>query len=392
MKFGFFMMPLHLPSENPVLSFDRDLEMIQYAEDLDYDEFYVGEHHTASWEPIPCPEMFLAKASGLTKNIKLGTAVVSAPIHHPFLLAERFAFLDQLSRGRAIMGLGPCGLPPDVKLFNIPPSELRERLHESIEIMVQLLESENPVSYTGKYWDIKEMSIQLKSYQKPRLKMALATSGSQRSLELAGRYGAILFSPMAAQGKGTLPLKDHFSHAKKIADENNQSFEKEDWRLVTYIYLSETKEQAWREVTENIQRDMKEYFWVINGGTLPEWAKNKSDSEITSELIAEKSRWIIGTPDDAIEELEKINTEVGGMGGLMLTTHEWVSPEKQKKSMELFARYVIPHFRGHTKDLVNEWEHTKKMSSTGELPRLLGSNLSSNYPLGGNRTNINPLK
>ena len=137
---------------------------------------------------------------------------------------------------------------------------------------------------------------------------------------------------------------------------------------------------------------MKEYFWVINGGTLPEWAKNKSDSEITSELIAEKSRWIIGTPDDAIEELEKINTEVGGMGGLMLTTHEWVSPEKQKKSIELFARYVIPHFRGHTKDLVNEWEHTKKMSSTGELPRLLGSNLSSNYPLGGNRTNINPLK
>ena len=199
MKFGFFMMPLHLPSENPVLSFDRDLEMIQYAEDLDYDEFYVGEHHTASWEPIPCPEMFLAKASGLTKNIKLGSAVGSAPIHHPFLLAERFAFLDQLSRGRAIMGLGPCGLPPDVKLFNIPPSELRERLHESIEIMVQLLESEKPVSYTGKYWDINEMSIQLKSYQQPRLKMALATSGSQRSLELAGRYGAILFSPMAAQ-------------------------------------------------------------------------------------------------------------------------------------------------------------------------------------------------
>ena len=66
------------------------------------------------------------------------------------------------------MGLGPCGLTPDVKLFNIPPSELRERLHESIEIMVQLLESEKPVSYTGKYWDINEMSIQLKSYQQPR--------------------------------------------------------------------------------------------------------------------------------------------------------------------------------------------------------------------------------
>ena len=71
MKFGFFMMPIHIPTESPVLSFDRDLEMIQWAEDMDYDEFYVGEHHTAAWEPIPCPEMFLAKASAFTKNIKL---------------------------------------------------------------------------------------------------------------------------------------------------------------------------------------------------------------------------------------------------------------------------------------------------------------------------------
>ena len=71
MKFGFFAMPLHLPTENPVLSLDRDLEMIQWAEDMDYDEFYVGEHHTASWEPIPCPEIFLAKASAFTKTIKL---------------------------------------------------------------------------------------------------------------------------------------------------------------------------------------------------------------------------------------------------------------------------------------------------------------------------------
>ena len=392
MKFGFFMMPLHLPTENPVLSFDRDLEMIQYAEDLDYDEFYVGEHHTASWEPIPCPEMFLAKASALTKNIKLGSAVVSAPIHHPFLLAERFAFLDHLSRGRAIMGLGPCGLPPDVKLFNLPPSELRERLHESIEIMVQLLESKTPVNFKGKYWDIKNMSMQLRSYQQPRLKIALATSGSPRSLELAGRYGAILFSPMAAQGKESLPLKEHFQVAKTVATKHNQSFEKEDWRLVTYIYLSETKEKAWQEVTESIERDMKEYFWVINGGSLPDWAKNMNHSEITAKLIAEKSRWIIGTPDDAIKQLEQINIEVGGMGGLMLTTHEWVSPAKQKKSMELFSRYIIPHFRGHTKDLVKEWDNTKKLSSAGELPKLLGSGLSSDYPQGGNQSNIKPYK
>ena len=66
--------------------------------------------------------------------------------------------------------------------------------------------------------------------------------------------------------------------------------------------------------------------------------------------------------------------------------------EKQKKSMELFSRYVIPHFRGHTKDLIKEWDHTKKLSSAGELPKLLGTDLSSDYPKGGNQSNIKPSK
>ena len=66
MKFSFFMMPLHLPSENPALAFDRDIDLINYAEELDFDEFYIGEHHTAGWETMPSPEMILAKASATT--------------------------------------------------------------------------------------------------------------------------------------------------------------------------------------------------------------------------------------------------------------------------------------------------------------------------------------
>lgn len=392
MKFGFFMMPLHIPTESPVLSFDRDLEMIQWAEDMDYDEFYVGEHHTAAWEPIPCPEMFLAKASAFTKNIKLGSAVVSAPIHHPFLLAERFAFLDHLTRGRVIMGVGPCGLPPDVRMFNLPPSELRGRMQESLEIMVRLLESPEPISFKGKYWDIQNMAIQLRSYQKPRLKIALATSGSRGSLELAGKYGAILFSPLSAVGPGRLPLKEHYEVAKMSSRKSGQHFEKEDWRVVTYVYLSDNSRQARQDVMEGIERDWKDYFWVINGGILPDWAKGKDSSKITADLITEKFRWVVGTPDEAIEQIEKINEEAGGIGGVMLTTHEWISPEKQKRSLELFARYVIPHFKGHTSDLKREWERTQELNSQGKLPFLLGSDLSSEYPLGGSKSNLEPEK
>src|SRR5262245_13235199 len=110
MKFSFFMMPLHHPTENPSLAFDRDISLIQYADELGYDEFFIGEHHTGGWETMPAPEMVLAKASAHAQRIRLGTSVISLPFHHPFQVAERMAFLDHLTRGRASLSVVRCSL------------------------------------------------------------------------------------------------------------------------------------------------------------------------------------------------------------------------------------------------------------------------------------------
>ena len=186
LKFSFFMMPLHLPIENPSLSFKRDLDWISYAEDLGFDEFWVGEHHSAGWETIPSPEMFLAAASQRTSRIKLGTSMISLPFHHPFHVAERIAFLDHLTEGRTIFGIGRCSLPTDIKLFQIPYQDLQPMMEESLEIITKLLENDEPVTYQGKYWDINDMYLQLKSYQ-PKIPIAIACSGSKNSLEFAGK-------------------------------------------------------------------------------------------------------------------------------------------------------------------------------------------------------------
>lgn len=53
MKFSFFMMPIHRPSENPALAFDRDISMIHHADALDFDEFFIGEHHSGGWKTMP---------------------------------------------------------------------------------------------------------------------------------------------------------------------------------------------------------------------------------------------------------------------------------------------------------------------------------------------------
>ena len=81
MKFGFFMMPLHHPSENPTLAFERDLDFIEYVDHLGFDECFIGEHHSAGWETIPAPDIFIAMAAARTKRITLGTGVIDLPYH-----------------------------------------------------------------------------------------------------------------------------------------------------------------------------------------------------------------------------------------------------------------------------------------------------------------------
>ena len=206
MKFAFFMMPLHTPNENPSLAFERDIDLINYAEKLGFDEYFIGEHHSAAWETMPSPEMVLAKASATATRITLGTGVVSLPFHHPFHVAERFAFLDHLTRGRVVLGVGPSGLPTDVQRFNIPGKELNPMMRESTDIIVKLLESPDPITFEGKYWSIKDMALQLRSYQQPRLKLATPSAGSKRSLDFVAQYEMMCFSVAGGGPPDAVPL------------------------------------------------------------------------------------------------------------------------------------------------------------------------------------------
>ena len=374
MDFSLFMMPLHIPSENPSLAFKRDLDLIKYAEDLGFDEFWVGEHHSAGWETIPSPEMFLSAASQITSKIKLGTSMISLPFHHPFHVAERIAFLDHMTEGRALFGIGRCSLPTDIKLFQIPYQDLQPMMEESLEIITLLLESDDPVSYKGKYWAINNMLLQLKSYQRPRMPIAIACSGSEKSLEFAGSKGLKALSLAKPPGPKSVPLSKQWKVMSDAAKRSGSRIHRKEWELVTYVYLSDSKKKAMEEIESGAHRDIHEYFSIISDGGIQNYksSNTQSDQDVTVSSVIDNRSWIIGTPDDAIEEIEKLNKEAGGIGGLMITTHEWVSEQKSRYSAELFARYVMPHFRGHSKDLQNAWDRTKQDSKDGKLAHASG--------------------
>ena len=167
LKFGIFMGPFHNLGDNPTLALERDLETIQWLDYLDFDEAWVGEHHSGGWETIASPEVFIGVAAERTKNIKLGTGVASLPYHHPLMVTNRMVLLDHLTRGRVMLGVGPGALVSDAYQLGIDPNTQRPRMDESIGIIKRLLTEDEPITHESDWFTLKEARSQLKPYTKP---------------------------------------------------------------------------------------------------------------------------------------------------------------------------------------------------------------------------------
>src|SRR4029077_12729187 len=121
---------------------------------LGYDEAWGGEHHSAGWEGIASPEIFIAEAGHRSPSIMLSCGVSSLPYHHPFLVAQRFVQLDHMTRGRVMLGCGPGALPSDAYMIGIDPVDLRRRMEESLEAIVRLLRCDEPVTMSTDWFEL----------------------------------------------------------------------------------------------------------------------------------------------------------------------------------------------------------------------------------------------
>ena len=146
LRFGIFMAPFHPAGENPTLALQRDLELVEHLDRLGYDEAWIGEHHSAGSEIIASPEIFIAAAAERTRHIKLGTGVTSLAYHNPLWVAERMVLLDHLTRGRAMLGVGPGSLPTDSAMLGLNPTDTRELMDVNFDVVMRLLRGDEPVS------------------------------------------------------------------------------------------------------------------------------------------------------------------------------------------------------------------------------------------------------
>ena len=338
LRFGIFMAPFHHLGDNPTLALRRDLDLIEWLDELGYDEAWIGEHHSAGWEIIAAPEVMIAAAAERTKRIMLGTGVTSLPYHHPFMVADRMVMLDHLTRGRAMLGVGPGALTSDAYMMGIDPETQRPRMDEALGAIMALLRAEEPVTMKTDWFELREARLQLLPFTRPYFPIAVANSVSPAGMIVAGKYGVGVLSIAG----GAEMMARQWGYAEESAAEHRQTIRREDWRVVRAMHLAESREQAFREAEKGERNETNEYFGGIGAPPLTS----------TLEEVVRSGAAIVGTPDDAIAAIEHlIEQSGGGFGTLLFRAHEWAGREATHRSFELFARYVMPRFQGSLQTL-----------------------------------------
>jgi len=325
--------------ENPTLALARDLELIELLDELDFDEAWIGEHHSGGFEIIPAPEIFIAAAAERTKHIRLGTGVKSVPFHHPMIVADQLVQLDHMTRGRVMFGAGPGALPTDAYQMGVEPADQRRRMTEALDAIVPLMEGER-VSMETDWFTLKDAKLQVGSYTQPMMEMAVTSVRSPSGALCAGKYGAGLLVLGGISDEALERQTNHWKICEETAEENNRSVDRRQWRITVFIHLAETREQAEKDLGFGLQKWVDYSHHVLPDSPFPPEEKDPLRWGIDSKLL------LVGTPDDAIREIERVQKATGGFGTFLCFANNFADWEASKRSYELLARYVMPHFKG----------------------------------------------
>jgi limonene 1,2-monooxygenase len=330
------------------LALERDLELVERLDRLGFDEAWIGEHHSAGYEIIASPEVFIATAAGRTRHIRLGTGVSSLPYHHPFILADRMVLLDHLTRGRVMFGVGPGALPSDAFMMGIDPMRQRDMMEEALEAILALLQGSEPVNRQTDWFTLRDARLQLRPYTQPCFEVAVAAQVSPAGPRAAGRFGLSLLSIGATTAGGFDVLGSHWVTMEERAAEFGTTVDRRKWRLVGPMHIAETEEQARKDVAFGLVQWV-DYFERV--AALP-LAPNTLDPDKMVDALMETGFAVVGTPDMAAAQIERLVEQSGGFGTYLLMAHEWADREATLHSYELFAREVAPRFQGTMPSLV----------------------------------------
>jgi len=355
MRLGTFMMPLHPPGKNYVQSLREDREAIILADELGYDEAYVGEHVTDTAETITHCMTFLASLIPVTKRIKLGTGTINVPNSHPAAIAAQVAMMDHLCEGRFMMGISPGGLMSDAEVFGNFGKDRTAMFIEGINMVLKIWESEPPYNLEGQFWKVSTektmipeigQGIILKPFQKPHPPIVgTVVAPYSKGVTAMAERGWL---PISANFLLPEWVKTHWPNYVEGKKNIGQVADTADWRVAKSIFVADDEATA-KRYGKSAEGPYHFYFKQLvrklvgfgNRGNLFKADQNMPDSMITPEYVTDQLV-IAGTVDSVVDQILAFREKVGDFGTLVYALHDWVDPKLARRSMQLMAEQVLP--------------------------------------------------
>lgn len=351
-RYGMFIMPFHPPHKSVGQCIDEDLELVALTEELGFDEFWIGEHHTMKYETYPMPELFIARAMADTDRIRMGPAPVCLQQHHPAHVACRLAMLDHLSGGRLNLCFGAGSVTADQELYGVDPKNGAEMTDEAIEIILKLWSSDPPYRYDGKYWKItldksvdEETAIGYipKPLQRPTPPIAVpGMSRNSSSMKTAARRGHQPFGHCLIPGN---VLADTWGTYEQASLEAGRQPNRADWRVSRAIFLADSTREADRRVRSNSLGNNFQYIGRLFdkglGRRIYKRDLEMGDADCNLDYLMQE-QIIAGDVDEVLRRLLALMEETGPFGTLVLMSYDWDDKASWLHSTRLFAQELMP--------------------------------------------------
>ena len=353
MRFGTFYFFQAPPGHRHADIIHRELEQIEWTEELGFDEVWLTEHHFIDYGLSVDPSTLAAAAAARTRRVRIGLAAAILPFHHPLRLAEQMALVDIIANGRLDVGVGRGNRPAEFAGYRVPQEESRERFDEIVEVMRRAWNEER-FSYAGRFFTFDDVRVIPKPIQRPHppLYQVCVTKDGIENTALRGwpMLNSVLFGPVDQ----LIANRDTYVNTLKKSGRSDAEVAAllARWGVSRQIYVADTDARAFEEAKaaelwyqESFKRFViPERIEEAHPSLQPGFrAMAERLSRVTWEGLARETL-AFGSPETVAHHIETMRQM--GVGRVLCWMNFGGLPQdKIRRSMELFAREVMPRFR-----------------------------------------------
>jgi len=339
--------------------YDSYLDQLAYAEPLGFDAIGVNEHHQTAYGMMPAPNLIASALIQRTKKMQIAILGRALPlVSNPINIAEEFAMLDVLSKGRIITGF-VRGIGSEYHATGVNPAFSHERFHEAHDLIIKAWTTPGPFEFEGDHYRFRYVNLWPRPYQTPHPPVWIPSMGSRETVVWASaperKYPfMVTFSPESA-------VVRYHNMYREAAETHGYTAAGSQLGWAVPIYVAETDERAREEARAGIETLFNNFLRMPWEMLLPPGYTSNASLKVTMKLRASSlGSWprkqtieeliaagtvVVGSAATVREKIERVREQTGFDILITLLQFGVMSDALARRNMELFAVEVMPKLR-----------------------------------------------